>query len=72
MGKQPEYKDPLDESKQFSWLRRQVERRNPENAFIRRWFKLADRVLEENEDRITRKTENAKKPKPSQLPHNRI
>ena len=34
------------EEKQRQWLNQNhVERRTPENAFIRRWFKLADRVL---------------------------
>ena len=27
-----------------------VDRRIPENAFIRRWFKLADRVLQRTDD----------------------
>lgn len=36
----------VKEEKRRQWLnQKQVERRRPENAFIRGWFKLADRVL---------------------------
>jgi hypothetical protein len=34
------------EAKRMRWLnQQQVDRRRPENAFIRRWFKLADNIL---------------------------
>ena len=42
--------DQPNQAPQYSWLRRQVERRNPDNALIRRWFKLADKVLEREDD----------------------
>jgi len=41
---------PNAEVKPYSELHPQIERRNPENALIRRWFALADRVLGRKHD----------------------
>ncbi len=39
------------EAKRMRWLnQQQVDRRRPENAFIRRWFKLADSILDRKDD----------------------
>jgi hypothetical protein len=43
MAKNEEQDDKREKSK-HEWLPR-IERRRPENAVIRRWFKLADSVL---------------------------
>ena len=44
-AREPERQLPRTREEQGSWLRRGAERRKPENAFIRRWFNLAYRVL---------------------------
>jgi len=42
---------PAKEEKRREWLNAHgMERRRPENAFIRRWFKLADSVLGRKDD----------------------
>lgn len=58
--KKPGRANPLTKAEQESWLRGRVERRRPENASIRRWVGLGDRVLGISETRrkaaVTRET----------------
>jgi hypothetical protein len=41
---------PHPRREEDSWLRRNLERRKPENGFIRRWFDLADIVIGHKDD----------------------
>ena len=51
MANDEDKKDDRAKNPQYdSWLVRQIERRNPENALIRRWFKLADQVIGHKDD----------------------